>query len=88
MPKFEKQFTMFTVFPVGRYNHETHEIVGMCKKLEEVFEAKFKNCPTDDPLDAHPQTSAAGSAGLLVHHMPTPKVLKTFLVFVFFCQVH
>ena len=43
----------------------------MCKKLEEVFEARFKKCPSgDDPLEPPTQVVRPPTAGLLVHHPP------------------
>lgn len=30
------------------YNPETHDVVAMARKLEEVFEYRFKNLPNDD----------------------------------------
>eukprot|EP00095_Tigriopus_kingsejongensis_P011462 maker-scaffold1042_size67897-snap-gene-0.10 protein:Tk11462 transcript:maker-scaffold1042_size67897-snap-gene-0.10-mRNA-1 annotation:"low quality protein: bromodomain-containing protein 2-like" len=33
------------------YNPETHDVVAMAKKLEQVFEDKFKLCPPDDLID-------------------------------------
>ena len=57
------------IFLFRRYNPETHDVVGMCKRLEEVFEARFRECPTgDEVIESQPPTP-----GLLVHH-PPPQV--------------
>jgi hypothetical protein len=50
----------------------------MAKKLEEVFEERYKNCPTGDeiadvlltPSIPRPATSHP-PAGMLVHHTPS-----------------
>jgi hypothetical protein len=52
-----------------RYNPETHDVVAMCKKLEEVFEAKFKECPSGDEIIEVPPPPP--TAGLLVQHPPS-----------------
>ena len=32
------------------YNPDTHDVVAMAKKLQVVFEEKFRSCPPDDPF--------------------------------------
>ena len=73
LPKFDTQNDP----PLFRYNPDTHDVVGMAKKLEEVFEERYKNCPTGDeiaevspPPVARPATSHP-PAGMLVHHTPS-----------------
>ena len=70
----------------SRYNPDTHDVVGMSKKLEEVFEDRFKMCPTgDEALEPPPQIvrppppqqpQSHPTAGLLVHHPPAQVTRK------------
>jgi len=41
------------------YNPDTHDVVAMARKLEEVFEQRFKNVPSDDYEPLEPATPAA-----------------------------
>jgi hypothetical protein len=62
----------------SRYNPDTHDVVGMCRKLEELFEMKFSGCPSDDPADPANSRPTPVQHGLLVPH-----TLQVFRILVF-----
>jgi len=53
----------------------------MCRKLEELFESKFSNCPTDDPLDPANSRPPPVQQGLLVPHTPQVLMASCFTLY-------
>ena len=58
-----------------KYNPEGHDVVQMARKLEEVFETRFKSCPPDqDRFELSPVKH--GSASAITSHGRMPQGLQ------------